>query len=273
MGGINVCVTIPAHNSEAYIGRTIASLNRQRLRPETIVVVDDSSTDRTAKVAESLGAYVVSIKRRYVSATGTPLLALIINAGIKICIDTGCRYVMISGSDDVYPRNYVHDLVRRMGVDGVVVASGRVFSEPYDPEIPRGGGRAILASFLKLTGLYRYVYGWEVELIVRAWAHGLKTRTYPDLVFHSLRSSARNPRKYYFLGKAMRELGYPAIYALLRVMYSYLRYGPEFSSSLLMGYLRHRGPGIDEYERRVLRRKYLLRLLKLLGGEALGRLT
>jgi len=271
MAGRDVCVVIPAHNSERYISRTICSLRYQSLRPRKIVVVDDSSVDRTAEIAESLGATVIRIKRKFVNATGTPLLAFIINQGINVCINESHDYVMISGSDDVYPPNYVRDLINYMIRDKVIIASGRVAGEPYDIEIPRGGGRVILSSFIKATGPYRYIYGWETELVIRAWAHGLRTKTYPDIVFYSLRKSTRNPRKYYFLGKAMKELGYPLLYTLLRLLYVGTNLGREYLINLLLGYIRHVPSDVLGIERRYLKHRYLLKLIKSLEKNLISR--
>lgn len=48
------CVFItPAHNEEAFIEKTIASMVAQRLFPGRWVIVDDGSTDKTAEIVES----------------------------------------------------------------------------------------------------------------------------------------------------------------------------------------------------------------------------
>ena len=63
---------VPAYNEEALIGRTIESLNKAANEigePFEIVVANDASTDRTAAIAESQGARVVSVNRRHIAAT------------------------------------------------------------------------------------------------------------------------------------------------------------------------------------------------------------
>src|ERR1700741_2011618 len=42
-----------AHNEEAFIEKTLASMVAQTLLPERWVIVDDGSTDRTAEIVES----------------------------------------------------------------------------------------------------------------------------------------------------------------------------------------------------------------------------
>jgi glycosyltransferase involved in cell wall biosynthesis len=54
-----VCVVIPAYNRERMLRRALASVHAQTAPPVELVVVDDASTDRTAAVAEELGARVI----------------------------------------------------------------------------------------------------------------------------------------------------------------------------------------------------------------------
>lgn len=51
-GEASVSVIIPTFNGGSGLGPTIASLQRQTLRPFEIIVVDDGSTDETRRVAE-----------------------------------------------------------------------------------------------------------------------------------------------------------------------------------------------------------------------------
>ena len=263
---LRICVVIPARNSREYIGRCISSIHKQILRPRTIIVIDDASDDDTAEIAERLGAYVIRIERKHVYATGTPLLAFLINQGMQVCIENDHDFIFISGSDDIYPINYLRDLVKNMVRDKVVIASGRVVGEPYDIEIPRGGGRVILSSFIKHTGLLKHVYGWEVEIVMRAWSHGLKTKTYPHLLFYSLRKSSRNPDKFYFLGKAMKELNYPVLYTLLRSLYTGFKLGSKYMYNMIYGYFNHNKRGVTLKESLVFRKKLLIKLISLSQG-------
>lgn len=60
-GEVNFTVTVvvPAYNEEGHIKRTIESIQAQTYPIERIVVVDDSSTDKTGEIAQGLGVEVV----------------------------------------------------------------------------------------------------------------------------------------------------------------------------------------------------------------------
>ena len=48
---MNYYIIIPAYNEEAFIGLTLQSLISQTVLPKKVVVVNDNSTDNTAKIA------------------------------------------------------------------------------------------------------------------------------------------------------------------------------------------------------------------------------
>lgn len=54
----SVSVIIPAYNSAAFLADAVGSIRAQRYGPLEIIVVDDGSTDDTARVAAGLGADV-----------------------------------------------------------------------------------------------------------------------------------------------------------------------------------------------------------------------
>ncbi len=63
---------VPAHNEERLLGGTVDAIHQAASttgEPYEVIVVDDSSTDRTAFVAESCKAKVVSVAHRQIAAT------------------------------------------------------------------------------------------------------------------------------------------------------------------------------------------------------------
>jgi glycosyltransferase involved in cell wall biosynthesis len=67
-----ISFVVPAHNEEQFLERTLQAVNtaaRELGEPYEVVVVDDSSTDRTAAIAQSLGATVVPVQFRQIGRT------------------------------------------------------------------------------------------------------------------------------------------------------------------------------------------------------------
>ena len=63
---------IPAWNEKSVLGATLEALDASRRHlsePSEVIVVDDSSTDRTAEIAREHGAQVVPVGHRQISAT------------------------------------------------------------------------------------------------------------------------------------------------------------------------------------------------------------
>ncbi len=58
----SVSVIIPAHNEERWIGECLDSLARQTYSDHEVVVVDDSSSDRTGEIARAKGARVIRVE-------------------------------------------------------------------------------------------------------------------------------------------------------------------------------------------------------------------
>lgn len=72
-------VVIPCHNAAEFVGQTIGSLLEQSRPPHEIVVVVDSSTDRSAEVARSFGRPVRVCEREFGQASKTR------NYGARLC--------------------------------------------------------------------------------------------------------------------------------------------------------------------------------------------
>ncbi|MBP1990983.1 glycosyltransferase [Paenibacillus eucommiae] len=86
-------VIIPTYNRERFIGKTIKSVLQQTCTDYEIIVVDDGSTDHTAKIINSFGSQV-----RYVYQK---------NSGPSVARNTGIRlakgkYIAFLDSDDLF---------------------------------------------------------------------------------------------------------------------------------------------------------------------------
>lgn len=82
--GLSVIAIVPVFNEEAKIGKVIGRMPRQVV--DEVLVVDDGSTDRSAEVARSFDAQVISM--------GATL-------GVGAALQTGYRYAVKHGYDVV----------------------------------------------------------------------------------------------------------------------------------------------------------------------------
>ncbi len=63
MTRLSISVVIPCFNAAAFLTETLQSALAQTLSPEEVIVVDDGSTDESARIAESFGAAVRVIRQ------------------------------------------------------------------------------------------------------------------------------------------------------------------------------------------------------------------
>ena len=93
-----ISVIIPVKNGENYLGECIKSVKKQNMDVE-IIVIDDGSTDNTAKLAQENGAIVYSIPHAGLSAAR--------NVGLKNCHG---EYVLFIDHDDLLTDNALNTL-------------------------------------------------------------------------------------------------------------------------------------------------------------------
>jgi len=60
---MTISVVIPAYNEEELLPKTLASLRKLDRKPDEIIIVDASSTDKTAEVAKKVGAIVITVPK------------------------------------------------------------------------------------------------------------------------------------------------------------------------------------------------------------------
>jgi len=124
-----VSIVIPAFNEEPAVRRVIGEL-REVLRPygvrAEIIVVDDGSTDGTARAASAAGARV--IRHRSNRGYGASLKTGIAAARHDI--------VLITDADGTYPAEHIPDLLAQMDRNDMVVGA-RVGRKVHIPLVRR----------------------------------------------------------------------------------------------------------------------------------------
>ncbi len=150
---MNISFIIPAHNEESVIRFNIEALHTAaadlKLEYE-IIVVDDDSSDRTAKIAKSCRAKVVSVCLRKISAVR--------NAGAKIA--QGNILIFID-ADTILPKKTLYRALESID-KGAVGGSARVKWNNHGPwtlgRILIELGTPVFIFFLRITsGCFIYV--------------------------------------------------------------------------------------------------------------------
>lgn len=187
-----VSVIIPAYNEEASIGRVLDALPVEDLHE--VIVVNNASTDKTARVARDHGARVVDENRRGYGSACLKGIGELDNPDIVVFLD---------GDYSDYPEEIV-DLIDpiREGVADFVLGSRMILPESRSALLPQarygnklaallmriffagnytdlGPFRAIRYSSLQAIGMTDTNFGWTVEMQIKALKHGLRIRELP----------------------------------------------------------------------------------------------
>lgn len=91
-----VSVLMPAYNSEKYIAEAIESILNQTFADFEFIIINDGSTDNTAKIVQK---YAKSDKRiRFINHTKNKGLIAVLNEGLGLCVG---EYIARFDSDDI----------------------------------------------------------------------------------------------------------------------------------------------------------------------------
>ncbi len=187
-----VSVIIPAYNEESSIGLVLQHLPQEILNE--IIVVDNASTDATAKVAKEHGAKVVEEKRR---GYGSACLEGIAH------LDRPDIVVFLDGDFSDYPEE-ITQLIEPIasGEKDFVLGSRMILPESQSALLPQarygnrlavflmrlffgyrftdlGPFRAIRYESLKAIGMQDTNFGWTVEMQIKAVRLGLRIAEIP----------------------------------------------------------------------------------------------
>ena len=231
-----IIAVIPARNESEFLEKTLDGLKKQTLQLTRIILVNDGSTDNTVNIAKKYGIGILDIKNRGFRATGEPVLAEVINKGLKTIHDNECQYIMILGADHVLSSDYVSTIVKEMENNDLVIASGIIDGENQRDTSPRGSGRIVRYDFWKKYGLkYPCWYGFESYIVYKALIENYRIKVVSSARSWSQRKTGKttNFRNY---GKAMRALGYHPLYATGRILLVLFN-NPKRSIQMLFGYL------------------------------------
>lgn len=103
-----VNIIIPVYNSEKYIADCIESIQNQSYNNVEVILIDDGSTDNSAKIIKKYTEKNTNIKYFWQENAGAPVAR---NFGIK---KSDGDYIMFLDSDDILEENSIQNMVSIM---------------------------------------------------------------------------------------------------------------------------------------------------------------
>lgn len=227
---MKIVIVIPAYNEAAFLEQTLQSLLKQTKLPETIVVVDDCSTDSTLKIAKNFSEkysyiQVVSTSSEGEHSPGSKVVQAF-NEGFKyleIDYDILCKF----DADLIFPSDYLEKIETVFNTDssvGMVGGFCTIFkNEKWVPENLtdkdhiRGALKAYRKDCFLQIGKLKPAMGWDTVDELLAQYHGWKIKTIPGLYVKHLKptGASYNKSAKYKQGEAFYRLRYKLLITVI----------------------------------------------------------
>ena len=236
---INYDILIPARNEEFIIGKTLQCINKQTIKPNSIIIVNDNSNDQTKEIAISYGAKVIDFPYEHKNWIINGKLGIVFSLGMRY-FDKNNSHFMILGADHILPENYVEDIIKNMIKDNVDMASGIIENEVT--KSPRGSGRIFTRKAMKcINWEYQPNYGYETYALFKIQSEGMKTIVYP-IITKTQRPTGTNynRKKFYHMGFSYKALGYTSFYGIGRGLTIAKKYGLYNGLMFSIGFFSNR---------------------------------
>jgi glycosyltransferase involved in cell wall biosynthesis len=193
----------PAHNEEAFIEKTLESVCAQSSPPERWIIVDDGSTDRTAKIIAKYAARypwieVIHRPQRLDRSFAAKVQAF--NAGLERVQSLPFDVIGNLDADLSFQPDYLEFLMRKFSEDPNLGVAGTPFTEQggYDSARDSFEGQTHVAGGCQLfrcqcfedIGGYipNRAGGIDWIAVTTARMKGWRTRSFPEKRFHHYRS-------------------------------------------------------------------------------------
>ncbi len=187
-----ISVIIPAYNEESSIGLVLDALPQEKIHE--IIVVDNGSTDATARVAQEHGARVVkepkkgygSACRKGIDELDAPDIVVFIDGDFSDFpeeivlligpIEAGEKDFVL-GSRMIFPKSQLALLPQARYGNRLAILLIKLFFKYEFTDL--GPFRAIRYSSLISLGMQDRDFGWTVEMQIKAVRNGLRIHEVP----------------------------------------------------------------------------------------------
>jgi glycosyltransferase involved in cell wall biosynthesis len=216
-------IVIPSHNEEKFIALTLQSLVEQTVLPSKIVVVNDNSTDRTAKIVKGFSEKYawITLVNKTSDATHLPGSKVIqaFQKGLET-LDDNYDFLVKADADLIFPTNYFETIIshfksdERIGMVGgfaYIEKNGDwILENLTDKDHIRGAFKAYRKATFEQIGGLKPAMGWDTVDELLCKFYNWKVVTDDSLHVKHLKPTGANYNKTarYQQGEAFYTLGY-----------------------------------------------------------------
>ncbi len=216
-------IIIPTYNEEAFMALTLQSLVEQTVLPSKIVVVNDNSTDSTAKIVTSFlekfpFITLINKKSDAIHLPGSKVIQAF-HEGEKH-IDDNYDIIVKVDADLIFPNNYFETIIKHFQSDATIgMAGGFCYIEKNgnwilenltDKDHIRGALKAYRKETYKQIGGLKPAMGWDTVDELLCKFYNWKVVTDESLHVKHLKptGASYNKAARYKQGEAFYSLGY-----------------------------------------------------------------
>jgi glycosyltransferase involved in cell wall biosynthesis len=244
----------PAHNEEAFIEKTLASMVAQTLLPERWVIVNDGSTDRTLGIVQSYARrypWIEQVARPQRLDRSFAGKVYAFNAGLERVQAFEFEVIGNLDADLSFDPGYLEFLIGRFAEDPRLGVAGTPFTEDGGYDTARdsfegenhvaGGCQLFRRQCFEDVGGYipNPAGGIDWIAVTTARMKGWKTKSFPEKRFHHYRTLGTAGKSSvaasFTYGEKDYYLGGSPVWQLFRVAYRAIKQ-PINGLALLSGY-------------------------------------
>jgi glycosyltransferase involved in cell wall biosynthesis len=220
---MKIYIVIPAHNEEKFIALTLQSIVSQTVLPSKVVVVNDSSTDKTSEIVT-----VFSQKHAFISLVNKTSEAIHL-PGSKVIqafqkgfetLDDNYDIIVKLDADLIFPSNYFETIINHFKSDDRIGMVGGfcyiekngdwILENLTDKDHIRGALKAYRKETFQQIGGLKPAMGWDTVDELLCKFYNWKVFTDESLHVKHLKPTGANYNKQaqYKQGEAFYSLGY-----------------------------------------------------------------
>ena len=251
---MNYYIVIPAHNEEEFISLTLESLVSQTLLPKKIVIVNDNSTDKTAKIVEAFAKdnpfiTLVEKKSSAIHLPGSKVIQAF-QKGFE-SLDAEYDVIVKLDADLIFPNNYFETITKHFNSDPTIGMVGGfcyiekngdwILENLTDKDHIRGALKAYRKETFEQIGGLKPQMGWDTVDELLCKFYNWKVVTDASLKVKHLKPTGANYNKTarYKQGEAFYTLGYGFwITSIASAKLSFMKKKPLLFFDYINGFLK-----------------------------------